>query len=432
MTAAARMAAGAAAAFATTLAVLLALGGGDGTRPAPEPQGAALARGASTTERVQRLEATVRAQPRSAAAHTTLAAAYLQQVRETGDTRGYDRADAALRRALALKPGDAAALTERGVLRLGRHQFGAALDDAQAARAAAPEVNKPFGVLVDALVELGRYPQAARALQQMIDRKPNVDAYGRAAYLRELRGDLAGAERALRLAIAAGGEVPENTAYVQSLLGDLELVRGRPGRALTAYRAALRLVPGHTPSQFGTARARAAQSRLDAAIRRLTRLVDRAPSQAYAIALGEAQLAAGRRRAAAAAFRVAEDEERKLREAGETTDLERALYEADHGTPALAVSLARRAVRRAPSIRASDALGWALTRAGRPEEGLRHAQRALRLGSREPLVLYHAGVAASRAGERALAARLLGRVVRQAPRFSPYHGPRAARALERL
>ena len=52
-------------------------------------------------------------------------------------------------------------------------------------------------------------------------------------------------------------------------------------------------------------------------------------------------------------------------------------------------------------MRSADALGWALTRAGRPRAGLRWARRALRLGSLDPLLRFHAGMAALAAGATA-------------------------------
>ena len=99
-------------------------------------------------------------------------------------------------------------------------------------------MTKPFGVLVDALVELGRYRAAGRALQAMVDRKPDLASYARVSYFRELHGDLDGAVGAMRLAASAGGDAPENVAYVQTLLGGLELQRGRPppASARTAWR----------------------------------------------------------------------------------------------------------------------------------------------------------------------------------------------------
>ena len=57
---------------------------------------------------------------------------------------------------------------------------------------------RPYGPLVDAYVELGRYGAAERALQAMVDRKPEFAGFTRVSYLRELHGDLPGALAALR------------------------------------------------------------------------------------------------------------------------------------------------------------------------------------------------------------------------------------------
>ena len=138
----------------------------------------------------------------------------------------------------------------------------------------------------------------------------------------------------------------------------------------------------------------------------------RLPLPEYVIGLGEAELAAAERAgelpgrgAAARAARLRATGRRDLAlvraqeslvaEAGVDADVELAIYEADHGDRDRAVALAREAWAQAPSVRSADALGWALTRAGRPEAGLRWARRALRLGSLDPTFRYHAGIAAS-------------------------------------
>jgi hypothetical protein len=100
-------------------------------------------------------------------------------------------------------------------------------------------------------------------------------------------------------------------------------------------------------------------------------------------------------------------EQRLLAAAGVDTDAEMALFEADHGAARRAVARARRAWRTAPSVRSADVLGWALVRSGHPRQGLVWARRALALGSRDPMFLAHAGLAARAAGDRADAARWL-------------------------
>jgi hypothetical protein len=150
------------------------------------------------------------------------------------------------------------------------------------------------------------------------------------------------------------------------------------------------------------------------------------------IALGELELAAGRTAAGRRDLALVGAEERLLQANGVNTDVELAVFEANHGSPRAAVGLARRAWAQAPSVRSADALGWALTRAGRPREGVVWARRALRLGSVDPSFLQHAGFAALATGDRADARRWLTASLAHNPRWSPYHAPRARRALEAL
>ena len=64
------------------------------------------------------------------------------------------------------------------------------------------------------------------------------------------------------------------------------------------------------------------------------------------------------------------------------------------------MTLARRGWDAAPSVRAADALGWALTRSGDAESGYRWSKRALKLGSLDPIWRSHAGLSALAAGRR--------------------------------
>ena len=131
-------------------------------------------------------------------------------------------------------------------------------------------------------------------------------------------------------------------------------------------------------------------------------LVARLPLPEYAIGLGEAELAAGRVRAARQDLALVQVQQRLLARAGVNTDTELAVFESDHGRPARGLRLARRAWAAAPSARSADAVGWALTRSGRPEAGLRWARRARRLGSADPVFAFHAGMAARGAERRRL------------------------------
>jgi pentatricopeptide repeat protein len=401
--------------------------------PAPGPtivQTPVLRPGAPTPQRIAVLQAQVRAYPDKPDGYTELASAYLQRVRETGDAGFYTRAQASVNRALAIAPRDPGALTQRAVLELARHDFRAGLADAQRAHSVAPLVTLPYGPMVDGLVELGRYGEAHRVLQQMVDLKPDLGAYARVSYFRELHGNLAGALSAMQRAVSAGGEEPENVAYVQTLLGHLYLAENAVPAARHAYLEALNSLPGYPAALAGLARVDIARGHLAPAIRRLRGVVARLPLPEYVIALGETEQVAGRPAAARRDLALVGAEERLLAAAGVNTDTELAVFEADHGSPARAVALARRAWAAAPSVRSADALGWALrARGGSPRAALGWARRAVSLGTRDATFLAHAGLVAAAAGARADAHRWLSGALAHRAALSPLLERRAAEAL---
>ena len=365
-------------AFGIGLAVLLLTEGGGAA--APRAVAHPVLTGTSTD--IPNLQRAVRSSPKNEELRSALAAAYLQRVRETGDPSFYTRAEGVLR---APKTPDG--LATAGELALARHDFAGALKLGIRAGAEGSFVR------VDALVELGRYAEAERELQAMVDRKPNLAAYARVSYLRELNGDLQGAAGAMRLAVAAGGPAPENNAYVRALLGELERRLGHRAQARREFGMALALVPGFPAAEAGMAR-------LEGGTQRLRRVVDTLPLPDYVVALGETELAAGRTDAARRDLELVEAEQQLQRAAGVDVDVELAVFEADHGSPAKAVTLARRGWDAAPSVRAADALGWALTRSGDAESGYRWSKRALKLGSLDPIWRSHAGLSALAAGRR--------------------------------
>jgi tetratricopeptide (TPR) repeat protein len=422
-------------AFAAVLTVLLLV-----NRAGPEPlPGTSASAGPAgqpaaqdTESMIASLQAAVKADPADAEGYALLGDAYYQRARETGDATYYSRADASYDAALSRSPDDLTATIGKGTLALARHDFRAGLDLALRARRVAPDLVRPYTVLADAQVELGRYAAAAKSLERMAALKPTLATYSRISYYRELGGDLDGAVRAMGLAVSAGGGSAEGTAYVQSLVGNLQLDRGRYGAAERAYREALAGDPSYPAAQAGLARLDAGRGRFAPAIRRYRQVVERIPLPEYAVGLAETEQAAGKAAAARRDYAVVQAEVRLLRANGVNTDVDLTLFETNHGDPAQALKLGRRAWAAAPSVRSADAYSWALYKAGRVGPARRFSARAMRLGSRDPYFLYHAGMIAGRAGETGEARRLLARLVAQSPRFNPLYGPRARSALESL
>ena len=179
--------------------------------------------------------------------HTDLALALARRARETSDPAFYAQAEAALEKCLAVSPDDREALKVRAWVRLGQHRFAEARDLATALNKRVPDDLTVYGLLTDAQAELGNYAEAEAACQWMLDLRPgNVPGLTRAAYLRELFGDLDGA---LELMSAAYQQTPfsetEDRAWILTQLGHLHLAAGRPAEAETVLRRALDEFPGY-------------------------------------------------------------------------------------------------------------------------------------------------------------------------------------------
>ncbi len=397
---------------------------------APPPAGSSQAVARSATQAaIADLETRLGNGPPDASALLTLGTLLLQRARETADPSLYERAEASLVRARALARDDPLVLVGLGSLALARHEFRDALAAARAALAIEPGLPDAQGVAVDALVELGRYDEAVAAAQAMVDARPDRAAYARVSYLRELHGDLAGALEAMEAAVAVGGGTPHDTAYLTVLAGNLLTYLGRTAEAEAAYERALAAVPDFGPALAAQGRAAIGAGDLPTAAARFERAAAILPLPEYVVALGEVREASGDRTGARQAYDLARVETRLFESAGVVVDLELALFEADHGDRRRAVALAEAAHAERPTVRAADALAWAQYRAGRVDDALALSREARRLGSREPLLLYHAGLIEAAAGHPAAARELLRDALAHDPGFSATGARAAAEAL---
>ncbi|CAA9249351.1 MAG: hypothetical protein AVDCRST_MAG50-2508 [uncultured Acidimicrobiales bacterium] len=383
-----------------------------------------------TDQDILRIQTKLSARPADPTARLELAYAFLQKARETGDPSLYTKADALLTDLAASPEGktNPGVLVAQGTLSLARHRFEDALDLGRRAVVAAPGNASALGVVVDASNELGRYDEAVEATQAMADARPSLPALARVSYARELRGDLAGAITAMAQAVGAGAGTGENLAYAQVQLGHLLLTSGDLAAAETAYAAAARSFPGSALPDAGRARVLVAQGNPSDAADLLAGVVQQLPIAEHAIAHGEALAAAGRRSEADSAFELVRAIAKLDKANGVNTDLEMALFEADHGRPSEAVKVARTALKGRPGIYGRDALAWALFRDGKVDEASIEARKATVLGTRDPSLRFHAAVIADAKGDRQAATEHLTVVLATNPAFSAHHGP-AVRSL---
>jgi tetratricopeptide (TPR) repeat protein len=400
--------------------------------PPASHSSAAPAETSPTVAEIARLQAQVTRDPTDADAPRDLGFALAQRVRETADPSLYAPAMAAFEAALRVRPDDAMALVGVAGIQLGKHEFADALLTARKAIGLSPTLTAAHAAQVDALVELGRYDSADDAAGVMFGLSADLSTLARVSYLAELRGRLPAALAAMRQAAASPGLAPENTAYVDVLLGNLLVYSGHPADAADAYRSALALVPDHAPSLAGQGRLMVGAGRLDEAIALFGRAAAVVPLPEYVIALGDAQAASGRADAAAKSYELARAEIRLFQAAGVVVDVDLALLEADHGDPVAALTHATEAHAATPTVRAADAVGWALHRLGRDREAAVFSREARRLGSVDPILRYHAGAIEAALGSRTSARRDLELALATDPGFSATGAADARRLLASL
>lgn len=382
---------------------------------------------------ISEAERRVSADPTFVPALTTLAEGYFARASSTGDPAWLTKAESAARRAVRADPQAFPALDVLASVAASRHRFLEALAWTRRSLGVAPPRVAPLSIRTDALIELGRYEEGFAVTQRRLDLRPDLASYSRASYVRELVGDRRGAIGLMRLAVDAAAPSSPARAAARAQLALVLLAQGDLGAAEREARTALAETPGDVEASFALGQALAARGRLDAAARLFARVAAELPEPDHLAALAEVERALGRTAAARrhnAEMRRAFD---LLEANGNDVDLDRALLEADLRRPTEAdVARARRGRAARPGIAGDQALGWVLTRAGRCAEGNRYATRSLRLGTRDPMLLFHAGMAAACSGDRDAARERLAAAVALNPAFSLRSSPIARRELARL
>ena len=381
---------------------------------------------------VARLEREVAKPHPDGQALTLLGLAYQQRARETGDPTYFSRSGNALAKAGAAGGPLPLIIQGRAALANSRHQFHEGLSLARRAIRQDPENAGAYGALGDALLNLGRYEAAFRAYDRMVVLAPGIASLTRVSNARDLLGRPTAAESAIRFALDIDHAVPEHVAWTRVQLGNLEFNQGRPSRAAVSYRAALRHDPGYVHAEAGLARVDAAQGRYAAAVTRLRRVVAELPIPAYVILLGDVLAASGDESAARREYALVGAIERLFAANGVRTELQTAVFDLDHGrNVADAVARARAAYRAAPSIYAEDALAWGLYRTGRCVAARPHSVSALRLGTRDALIVFHRAMIERCLGSDS-AASWFGKALAINPNFSLVWAPVARRAAAAL
>jgi tetratricopeptide (TPR) repeat protein len=340
-------------------------------------------------QRIAEMESRLRDHPGDPGSSILLADALLRQARAATDGRAANRAGEVLGAVLKENPGQYDALRLLGAVRLSRHQFQEALDLGRRARDQRPDDAWNYGVIGDALLELGDYDQAFEAFNTMVSTRPSADAYARVSYARELQGDLAGALKIMTLAAdATTAHDLEAKAWYTAHIGELHLRMGHLSDAEREYRRAAFLFPDYPHAMVGLGKVMAARGDGDGALGLFLAQLKRTPTLDLACRIGDIYQQRGDTAQAGRYYQLAED---VAGPAPAQTEANLAMFLAEHDRKLdEAVRIAEAVAATRHDIFTEDAVAWALYKSGRVDEAFAASQKALRTGTQDERILAHA------------------------------------------
>jgi len=336
----------------------------------------------------QRLEAN----KDDAFAATRLADVLLRKARVEADGSHALEAEHVLKAALKRQPGEYSALRTLGAVYLSQHRFAEAADVARRAIAIREQDAWNYGVLGDALVELGDYDRAFEAFDTMVRLRPDAASYARVAYAHELQGRLGEALRHLRIAAeATSAHDPESLAWHYVQIGNVLFQMGRLDAAAQEFARAGHAFPNHPYARVGLARVAAARGKDAEALETYRALLEESPTPELAASIGDLLTRTGDVPGAEAMYARAEALEREGWKLEEPQPAALARLFAERGVRVEeAVALAEEGARRRSDIFTIDTLAWAYFQAGRVSDAHAASKRALRTETVDRRIRCHA------------------------------------------
>jgi tetratricopeptide (TPR) repeat protein len=399
---------------------------------------------ATTEQSIRFLEKRVQRDPEDFIAHNKLIGYYLQRVRETGDLTYLNLASRASRASLSTMPAEknSAGLAGLAQVEFSTHEFALSRDHAKRLAELEPDKSYPQQILGDALLELGEYEAAKGAYWRMeqlgsAQGLMAVATEQRLARLAALHGDSPSAVRHMRkatsLALAMPSPPRETVAWCRWQLGELAFSTGDYDAAEQHDRDALTTFPDYYRALASLGRVRAARGDISGGIEQYERAIRLLPDPSFVATLGDLYELSGRHSDAQTQYALVEAIARLGAASGNLYNRQQALFHADHDAKpqeAHADAVKEYAVRK--DIYGADALAWTALKAGKLSEAQASIKEALRLGTQDAKLFYHAALIARATGDVSSARSYLERAVALNPEFDPLQAAIAKKTLAKL
>jgi tetratricopeptide (TPR) repeat protein len=412
---------------------------------APVPEVLLTPQPTDTSHAIHTAQAIVTRNPKDAAGYAGLGAAYFQRARETGDVADYQLAEESLTHSLDLDSADFSADAALGTISevcMGEHRFAEALNYAQKALSLGTGDVSPFAIVGDANADMGDYDKAAAAYGRLTPRDMTLApraAYARdsrLSYLKFIAGDTPAAISLMKTAVTEGVEAQlpsENLAWLYYELGEYETQAGDAAAADAAYLSALKTHPGDYRALAALAKLRANNGRYAEAIELYQKAIAVVPMPIFIAELGDLYAKTGDQVDAQKQYALVEyiGLLGHINRVLHNRDL--ALFYADHDMkPTEALELAQKELEVRHDIYTWDALAWALYKNGKLAEAAKASEKATRFGTRDSLLLFHAGMIAKGLGQQELAQTELKEALQINPHFHLVYANTAKQQLDSI
>jgi tetratricopeptide (TPR) repeat protein len=364
-----------------------------------------------------------------------LAELFLQESRITGLHHEYiPRVKRLLDEALSRDPGNCDAMIMKASLLMTMHQFSPAKELIEKEIKINNHIPSAYGVLCDALVELGEYENAVKTCDRMLEIRPDLRSYARASYLRELYGDINGAVDAMLKAADAGVTGQENRAWVLYNLGNLFLNSGKTDTAEYIFKGILDERPNYAYALSGLADVYCVQHNYFKAIENLVKALQFTPEHIFVEKLADIYKVIGQKESENEMVNRVLDAFEQHEKDGYDIDLEYARFCLDHdmNTHETLMRAEKEFNRRPGNIDALDVYAWALYKNGKTKEAALYIQKALRLNTKRTSLFYHAGIIFKSVNDNNKAVKFLENAIAMNSYINPLYLDSAKRALNEL
>lgn len=351
-------------------------------------------------QEIQFLQKQVRQDPEGGLNRASLATAYLQMARATGQPSWYLLADRAAQQSLAKLPFEnSQALLALARVAEARHDFATAL------RLVTPIAQQPeaTALQVTSNLAVGNLTAAERAVTPLAERSPSLSTLTLQAMVQVARGKTSAALESFQqaLALEEPGEVG-NSARTRTLMGRFFYEQGKLAEAEALYQEALRILPNYPPALLNLGQLAIRQKDYAAADRYYTQLktaLQGNPSIYDGLLLRGMARVRQLKQDSAGAETALQEAAVRLKQPGfapgsfeHRRDLAKLLLE--RGQPqdiSEAVALMQQEIQVRQDADTLETFAWALMQAKRWQEARSAIQQAIAQGEQNAALFYRAG-----------------------------------------